>query len=101
MTSSVILSYARKSIFRNFRRSSTLMIGIIISLAIISGVLFYVDSSTEIMIDRITNKRLIDIIQHKPKSYYHYAIVKFQFDKIIHTIGLLEYNLSNKIATHY
>ena len=40
------VTYALKSIRRNFRRSFTLMFGVIISLAIVSGVLFYVDSTS-------------------------------------------------------
>ncbi len=40
------VTYATKSIRRNFRRSFTLMFGVIISLAIVSGVLFYLDSTS-------------------------------------------------------
>ena len=46
MTMLTSVTYALKSIRRNFRRSFTLMFGVIISLAIVSGVLFYVDSTS-------------------------------------------------------
>lgn len=46
MTMLTSVTYALKSIRRNFRRSFTLMFGVIISLAIVSGVLFYLDSTS-------------------------------------------------------
>ncbi|MHA2226118.1 MAG: FtsX-like permease family protein [Candidatus Hodarchaeales archaeon] len=46
MTIQTTVTYALRSIRRNFRRSFTLMFGVIISLAIVSGVLFYVDSTS-------------------------------------------------------
>ena len=46
MTNLTFSTYALKSIRRNFRRSGTLMFGVIISLAIVSGVLFYLDSTS-------------------------------------------------------
>lgn len=46
----ISLTYSIQSIRRNFRRSFTLMFGVIISLAIISGVLFYFDSTSESLV---------------------------------------------------
>ncbi len=46
MTMLTSVTYALKSIHRNFQRSFTLMFGVIISLAIVSGVLFYLDSTS-------------------------------------------------------
>ncbi|MCH8908452.1 MAG: FtsX-like permease family protein, partial [Candidatus Heimdallarchaeota archaeon] len=44
------LSYSIRSLTRNFRRSSVLMFGIIISISIISGIMFYSDSTNESLV---------------------------------------------------
>ena len=54
------IKYAFRSIRRNKRRSLTLMFGIIISITIISGVLFYVDSRTETLMGKAIENVYID-----------------------------------------
>lgn len=54
-------SYALKSIRRNYRRSLTLMFGIIISIAIVSGVLFYLDSASSSLVSNSLADVQIDI----------------------------------------
>ncbi|MHA1304086.1 MAG: ABC transporter permease, partial [Candidatus Heimdallarchaeaceae archaeon] len=54
------VQYAFKSIRRNFRRSFTLMLGIIISISIISGVLFYLDSTSGTLVSKALADVTID-----------------------------------------
>ncbi|MHA1995281.1 MAG: FtsX-like permease family protein [Candidatus Hodarchaeales archaeon] len=53
--------YALRSIRRSFRRSFTLMFGVIISLAIVSGVLFYLDSTSGTLVGTALSDIQIDI----------------------------------------
>ncbi|MHA1330879.1 MAG: FtsX-like permease family protein [Candidatus Hodarchaeales archaeon] len=55
------LFYSLKSIRRNFRRSFTLMLGVIISLAIVSGVLFYLDGTSFSMVEAAVEDVDIDV----------------------------------------
>lgn len=52
--------YAVRSIRRNYRRSFTLMFGVIISIAIISGILFYLDSTTDSLVETAFENVQID-----------------------------------------
>ncbi|MFX0085638.1 MAG: FtsX-like permease family protein [Candidatus Hodarchaeota archaeon] len=61
MTMITSVLYAIKSIRRNFRRTFTLMFGVIMSLTIVSGVLFYVDSTSGELIEAVLDDIHIDL----------------------------------------
>ncbi len=85
-----VLSYAFNSTVRNKRRSFTLMLGIIISLAVISGVLFYVDNASGTLVETALREVDTDLIVSAEKS---------DFELISQVNNFAETNLSDMVIS--